>query len=413
MMASPAPRRGCTLAPKNRNFLITAARSRSRRGVRARRRRINSLMMAIRCRNTKDLWKTRMRTRTGDSLLALLKAAQHLTSLHARETLLRAFCVGVQRALRAERCDLRVLGVGLGRRQLKSIGWCNKAGAGGDWDDAVDGLDGQVQDVFLAQAIDNGASVTRVHDADGWRMAFPVLHAGRVRSILDVHATTAIAAVTVDGVRAYVHCFERLMAHWDYANLDTLTGLLNRKTFDEQFDQLIAVAERARRQDGERREDSALPSPAWLGIVDIDHFKHINDTWGHLFGDEVLIRLADCMRSAFRSSDKLFRFGGEEFVVMLRNVPAETVSSIFERFRIAVETHDFPQVGTVTCSIGFAQVDDRLPPAELLGRADSALYYGKAHGRNCVWAYEDLVAAGELVSTTATSSAQQDADEYF
>lgn len=112
------------------------------------------------------------------------------------------------------------------------------------------------------------------------------------------------------------------------------------------------------------------------------------------------------MRGAFRGSDKLFRFGGEEFVVMLRNVPAYTVASIFERFRALVETHDFPQVGTVTCSIGFAQVDDRLPPAELLG-------YGKEHGRNCTWAYEDLVAAGELATTTATSSAQQDADQYF
>lgn len=61
------------------------------------------------------------------------------------------------------------------------------------------------------------------------------------------------------------------------------------------------------------------------------------------------------MRGAFRGSDKLFRFGGEEFVVMLRNVPADTVASIFERFRALVETHDFPQVGTVTCSIGFAQ----------------------------------------------------------
>ena len=354
-----------------------------------------------------------MRTRTGDSLLALLKAAQHLTSLHVREALLRSFCVGVQRALHADRCELLILGVGLDHRRLKSVGWCDRAAAGGDWDDTVDGMPGGAQDGFLARAVDNGVNVTRVHDTHGWRMAFPVMHAGRVRWMLDVYATTAIAAVTVDGVRAYVHCFERLMAHWDYANLDTLTGLLNRKTFDEQFDQLIAVAERARRQDGERREATELPSPAWLGIADIDHFKHINDTWGHLFGDEVLIRLADCMRNAFRSSDKLFRFGGEEFVVMLRNVPAETVKCIFERFRISVETHGFPQVGTVTCSIGFAQVDDRLPPAELLGRADSALYYGKEHGRNCVWAYEDLVAAGELVSTAATSSAQQDADQYF
>lgn len=365
------------------------------------------------CRYMLYLRKLNMRTRTGDTLLALLKAAQHLTSLHARDALLRAFCVGAQRALHATRCDLYVLGAGLGRRRAVRIGWSHGEGAGGDWDDAVDDKAIASDDPWLARATDAPAGWLRKRDADGWRLVFQVRHGGRVKWVLDVQSPTALAAVTADGVRAYIHCFERLMAHWDYANLDTLTGLLNRKTFDEQFDQLIAVAERARRQDGERREEKDPPSPAWLGIVDIDHFKNINDTWGHLFGDEVLIRLADCMRGAFRGSDKLFRFGGEEFVVMLRNVPADTVASIFERFRGLVETHDFPQVGTVTCSIGFAQVDDRLPPAELLGRADSALYYGKEHGRNCTWAYEDLVAAGELVTTTATSSAQQDADQYF
>ncbi|KAA3653763.1 MAG: GGDEF domain-containing protein [Proteobacteria bacterium] len=354
-----------------------------------------------------------MRTRTGDTLLALLKAAQHLTSLHARDALLRAFCVGAQRALGAARCDVYVLGPGFGRRGAERIGWSGGEGVGGDWDDAPDDKAAPNEDAFLALAVDAPAGFHRERNPDGWRLAFQVRHADRVRWVLDVHTPTAVAAVAIDGVRAYIHCFERLMAHWDYANLDTLTGLLNRKTFDEQFDQLIAVAERARRQDGERREDKAPPDPAWLGIVDIDHFKNINDTWGHLFGDEVLIRLADCMRGAFRGSDKLFRFGGEEFVVMLRNVSADTVTSIFERFRAQVETHHFPQVGTVTCSIGFAQVDDRLPPAELLGRADSALYYGKSHGRNCTWAYEALVATGKLVATTATSSAQQDADQYF
>ena len=354
-----------------------------------------------------------MRTRTGDTLLALLKAAQHLTSLHVREALLRAFCVGAQRALRAQHCALNVLDGAMASRRFKCIGSCGVGGTSGDWDDAGDDMTPLASDPFLARATERGASFSRMRVDHGWRLAFQIMHAGRLRWILDVHIDSAVAPATVDGMRTYIHCFERLMASWDYANLDTLTGLLNRKTFDEQFDQLIAVAERARRHDGERRENADHPHPSWLGIVDIDHFKNINDTWGHLFGDEVLIRLAECMRGAFRSSDKLFRFGGEEFVVMLRNVPADTVAGIFERFRAEVEHHDFPQVGTVTCSIGFAQVDDRLTPAELLGRADSALYYGKEHGRNCTWAYEDLVAAGELATTEATSSAQQDADQYF
>lgn len=94
--------------------------------------------MPIPCRYTLYQWKVNMRTRAGDTLLALLKAAQHLASLHARDALLRAFCVGAQRALHAKRCDLYVLGAGLGRRRAVRIGWRHGEGAGGDWDDAVD-----------------------------------------------------------------------------------------------------------------------------------------------------------------------------------------------------------------------------------------------------------------------------------
>lgn len=354
-----------------------------------------------------------MRTKTGDILLALLRAAQHLASLHVREALLRALCVGAQRALGAERCLLHVIRPGAQGLQLAGLGWCSADDEGGVWEDVSDDAPLLPGDPFLLGVLSGGDVAHRVRVGEGWRMAFPVMHGGRKRWVFEVCLRRPVSTAVIDGIHAYIRCFERLMAQWEYANLDTLTGLLNRKTFDEQFDQLIASAEQVRRSDDDRRDDSNGPNPSWLGIVDIDHFKHINDTWGHLFGDEVLIRLAERMRQAFRGSDKLFRFGGEEFVVMLRNIPEDTVSAIFERFRRDIEAHDFPQVGTVTCSLGYTRVDNSEAPAALLGRADTALYYAKEHGRNCTWNYEMLLAIGEVSAIVTPGNAQEDADQYF
>ncbi len=107
----------------------------------------------------------------------------------------------------------------------------------------------------------------------------------------------------------------------DYSERDTLTGLLNRKTFDESF--LKAMAEPCAAAGagvaGERPPGTAARARSyWLGVIDIDHFKRVNDNHGHLIGDEVLLLLARLMRSSFRFHDRLYRFGGEEFVVLMR-----------------------------------------------------------------------------------------------
>ncbi|MBS1190213.1 MAG: hypothetical protein H6R10_2005 [Rhodocyclaceae bacterium] len=184
----------------------------------------------------------------------------------------------------------------------------------------------------------------------------------------------------------------------DYSELDTLTGLLNRKTFDEAFDKIIASSSPSQDPDhqDDRRADDGMDNRHWLAVVDIDHFKRVNDTFGHLFGDEVLLRVASLMRCSFRSQDRLFRFGGEEFVVMLRVGSRANATRALERLRQMVESHEFPQVGQVTCSIGFTAVDPSLAPTDILGQADEALYYAKEHGRNQVCCYESLVESGLL-----------------
>ena len=184
----------------------------------------------------------------------------------------------------------------------------------------------------------------------------------------------------------------------DYSEHDTLTGLLNRKTFDETFERLLSNSCAA--LSGDLNDDQRkLPdeqAPAWLCVIDIDHFKRVNDSFGHLFGDEVLLRMGEHLRKTFRGGDRLFRFGGEEFIVVL-NAPSESLAeACFDRFRESLEQHEFPQIGRVTCSIGFTEVSSRDEPTDVVGRADQALYYAKEHGRNRVCCYERLVIEGAI-----------------
>jgi diguanylate cyclase (GGDEF)-like protein len=133
-------------------------------------------------------------------------------------------------------------------------------------------------------------------------------------------------------------------------------------------------------------------------VVDIDHFKRVNDVHGHLFGDEVLLLVSRLMHDTFRSTDQLFRFGGEEFVIVLDAGSAEAAQAAFERFRAAVAQHRFPQVGTVTVSLGYTQVRPTDSPASAIERADAALYFAKRNGRDQVHCHERLLAEGQLAT---------------
>jgi len=179
------------------------------------------------------------------------------------------------------------------------------------------------------------------------------------------------------------------LAVLDYGQRDTLTGLLNRKTFDHSFDKIL---ERIRYQS---REPGGA-SPGWFAIVDIDRFKSINDRFGHLFGDDVLLLVAQMMRQTFRGSDQLFRFGGEEFVIVLEAAQPANAEVALERFRRHIAEHEFPQIGRVTVSVGYTRIGDSDPAVTCFDRADAALYYAKEHGRNQVQCYERLIANGDL-----------------
>ena len=175
--------------------------------------------------------------------------------------------------------------------------------------------------------------------------------------------------------------FRHLLAMIDRFERDALTGLLNRQSFDYRFEEPL---ERNRRNPRRAR----VGSVPWLAIADIDHFKRINDDYGHLYGDEILLLFSRLMRESFRSDDLLFRYGGEEFVLILNNTTAQGALSALERFREAIGNFAFPTVGRVTVSIGWVCAQPHALPSDLMHRADKALYHSKGNGRNQVTSYE-------------------------
>lgn len=169
------------------------------------------------------------------------------------------------------------------------------------------------------------------------------------------------------------------------ARTDALTGVANRRAF---FDILGVEFRRSKRYG---RQLSVL-------MLDLDHFKDVNDRWGHPFGDEVLRQTTQVVSANIRESDLIGRYGGEEFALALPETPIAAALEVAEKLRAAIEAHEFrtrdvPGVGEppvhLTISIGVAAlpVEEEQDEVELLGRADQALYDAKRTGRNRVVAY--------------------------
>ena len=230
------------------------------------------------------------------------------------------------------------------------------------------------------------------------RIVFPVIHLEEPIYLIDLSLSEEFSAdqrVTLMGMIEY---FGNHIALLDYGEADTLTGLSSRKTFDKHLFELLGRAATDDPMGAPGRRHGKTNSTHWLAVCDLDHFKQVNDNFGHLIGDEVLIMLAQVMRQSFRFDDQLFRFGGEEFVALLQPTDEEFALATLERFRSAVESEIFSRIGHVTVSIGFSALRPNDTPTDAIDRADEALYYAKRNGRNRVECYEKLVSAGELVA---------------
>lgn len=152
---------------------------------------------------------------------------------------------------------------------------------------------------------------------------------------------------------------------------DRLTGAWNRRYFDSMIERELRRTER-------------YGLPLSLMIFDIDHFKRVNDTYGHDQGDQVLIGVTERVRSQIRSSDALIRWGGEEFILVTSSTTLAGSTALAEKIRICIAATEFPTVGTVTISIGVAQFRPGEGKRDWISRADKLLYAAKHNGRNRV-----------------------------
>ena len=228
------------------------------------------------------------------------------------------------------------------------------------------------------------------------RIIFPVCGARNVIGLLVIDCDSANAE-TLYMIEALSQVWKSQQFLLDRNEHDVLTGLFNRQALDARMPHLFGENR------GNLQSTPGTPACKCLAMLDLDKFKEVNDKYGHLFGDEVLVHIARLMNKSFRPYDDLFRYGGEEFVVVLQNVELEKALTILERFRNAVEMYDFPQVGKKTVSIGVIQITAGEMPSTLLDKADKALYYAKQNGRNRVCAYEHLVVSGQLQESDVSS----------
>lgn len=208
-------------------------------------------------------------------------------------------------------------------------------------------------------------TLTSTLQASGWNLIF---------------LSIGTLVLPIYGMGAVMMAHDRMMTRaLDDANHDFLTSLWTRRALFEFAERELARSRRTHRK-------------LSLLVFDVDHFKQLNDSFGHAAGDQVLIAIAKCTLQQVRAMDYVARIGGEEFAILLPEVDEPTAFNIAERLRRTLHEHNYPEVKkisagapiTVSVSIGIATAEDNETISELLNRADKALYQAKAAGRNLV-----------------------------
>jgi diguanylate cyclase (GGDEF)-like protein len=242
---------------------------------------------------------------------------------------------------------------------------------------------------------------------EGPRISFIPLYADTAtddEGVIEVHSGSPLNNGQLQVIEDMVHVFRNMYKLLAYSDRDALTGLLNRKSLDDTFYSAV-LEEMDHGLEGETNslEASVLPVAErrhrvppnyWLGTVDVDNFGAISDKSGHLIAEEVLLLVARIMNNTFRTYDRIYRLGGEQFAVLMHCPDEALVLAAFERFRANMEKFNFPQVGRVTACAGFTRVTADDSPSTSLERAERAVDYAQRHGRNQVFSHDDLVRKG-------------------
>jgi len=253
--------------------------------------------------------------------------------------------------------------------------------------------------VEVAWAGENGPRITYVPLFEG--------HRSDEEGVLEIHSEAPLRAQDSEGIDVLLRVYRNMFRLLAYSDRDGLTGLYNRKSLDDTFysavlEELDESAQanmpnplEARVAPGHERRHRVPPN-YWLGTVTVDHFGLLGDRSGHLMAEEVLLLVARILSNTFRTYDRLYRLGGEQFAVLM-HCPDETlVLAAFERLRANLEKFNFPQVGRVTGCGGFTRITAEDSPSTSLERAERAVDYARRQGGNKVFSYAELLRQGLL-----------------
>ena len=194
-----------------------------------------------------------------------------------------------------------------------------------------------------------------------------------ITTMTETLVVNAVVILVLSGVARVIRASERRAAGLEIAaNTDTLTRIANRRSGEQRLEDEVERSIRYGR-------------PLAVVLFDLDLFKRVNDTYGHDVGDEVLRQVPEALAPRSRESDLLVRWGGEEFLVIAPEMELDQATRMTERFRALIEEHDFGIGWQVTASFGVAQRDGMESGADMVRRADEAMYAAKRNGRNGVW----------------------------
>ncbi len=332
----------------------------------------------------------------------LLHSLAAMTALRSRELLDLAFAQSLQEATTAQRVVLAMPIVQDGERR-----WLDRAvferGRPLSWTDPMwvrfEALESLSEHSLRERTVASRRIQAEV-TAGGSVTAVPQLGESSVDTLIEVTTAEPLTETLLRALTNMQKVYGNMRVLLEQSERDPLTGLNNRRSFDDAF--YKALSRLPWSMDilggdlaaGRRGTDST--DTYWLGLIDFDHFRAINDRCSHVVGDEILLLGAQLLREQFRFHDQLHRFGSEEFVVLLRARDAAGAMLAFERFRRAMQACRLPQVGQATVSIGMSALRPDDTPVAALQRADEAMQAAKRAGRNRVVEHEELVRQGHL-----------------
>jgi len=224
--------------------------------------------------------------------------------------------------------------------------------------------------------------------------------------VLEIHASKTLNPAELETIGLLLQVFRNMHSLLAYSDRDGLTGLLNRKALDASF--YSAVLEEldegmgaqsglrgAQVKPGQERRHRVPPN-YWLGTIRVDQFKAIAEKEGPLIAEELLLLVARILNNSFRTYDRIYRLGGEQFAVLMHCPDEALVLLAFERFRANMDKFNFPQVGHATACGGFTRLGADDSPGTALERSEHAIAYGSQQGGNQVFSYGELVGKGLL-----------------